>query len=241
MANMVDAGRHGQMFLEAVQEKALNKEVQALALYYNGLAKDHRISAAEGPDTDEAKVAKARAEAAEMMERAAKMAPDAKVGDSTLAKVVEIELASIKIAPGNPVPEVEGTTPDGKQVKLSSYRGKVVLLDFWATWCGPCRAMIPHEREMVEKLKGKPFALVSVSADEEQKDLKDFLGQEKMPWDHWWDGSKGPVCKLFKVRSFPTLYLIDAKGVIRYKWVASPGNDVLDKAVEELVAEAQKK
>jgi thiol-disulfide isomerase/thioredoxin len=238
---LVDAGRTGQLFLEAVQEKALNKEVQALALYYNGLAKDHRISAAEGPDTDEVKVAKARAEAADMMERAARMAPDAKVGDTTLAKAVEAELVSMKIGVGNAVPEIEGADLDGKKVKLSGYKGKVLLLDFWATWCGPCRGMIPHERELVEKQKGKPFALVSVSADEDKAALTDFLKTDKMPWDHWWDGSKGPVVKMFKVRAFPTLYLIDAKGVVRKKWVGSPGNEAIDKAVEELVAEAQKK
>ena len=136
---------------------------------------------------------------------------------------------------------MEGTDLDGKKVKLSSYRGKVVLFDFWATWCGPCKAMIPHERELVEKHKDKPFAILSVSVDDEKKDLAEFLGTEKMPWAHWWDGPKGPVVKLFRVRSFPTLFLIDAKGMVRNKWVGSPGNEALDKAVNELVAEAQKK
>jgi thiol-disulfide isomerase/thioredoxin len=116
-----------------------------------------------------------------------------------------------------------------------------VVLDFWATWCGPCKAMIPHERELAEKLKDKPFAILSVSVDDEKKELAEFLGAEKMPWSHWWDGPKGPVVKLFRVKAFPTLFLIDAKGVVRNKWVSSPGNEVLDKAVNELVAEAQKK
>jgi hypothetical protein len=100
--------------------------------------------------------------------------------------------------------------------------------------------MIPHERELVEKHKDRPFALLSVSADEAKADLTGFLETEKMPWSHWWDGAKGPVTKLFKVRSFPTLFLIDAKGVIRRKWVGSPGDEVLAKAIDELVAEAEK-
>ena len=164
LAAMVDNGPPGQVFLETVLERAMNKEVQALAIYYNAVAKDNRITAAEGPGTDPDKVAKARTEVAEAMEKAAKLSPDTKVGDLTLAKAVEIDLAALKVNVGNPVPEVEGTDLDGKKAKLSGLKGKVVVLDFWATWCGPCRAMIPHERELVEKYKDKPFAILSVSA-----------------------------------------------------------------------------
>jgi thiol-disulfide isomerase/thioredoxin len=240
LEHMVGCGPTGLIFLETVVDKATKPEVQALALYYNALAMDAKATAAEGPTGDDVKIARFRGQAADMMERAAKLAPDAKVGSDTLAKAAANEIVSLRIGPGNPVPDVEGTDLDGKKVKLSSYRGKVVLFDFWATWCGPCKAMIPHERELAEKLKDKPFALLSVSVDDEKKELAEFLGTEKMPWAHWWDGPKGPVVKLFKVRSFPTLFLIDAKGVVRNKWVGSPGNEALDKAVNELVAEAQK-
>lgn len=241
LAAMVENGPPGQVFLETVLERAKNSEVQALAIFYNAVAKENRIAAAEGPNTDADKVAKARAEVVEAMEKAARLSPDTKVGEQTLAKLVEAELAGLKINVGNPVPEVEGTDLDGKKVKLSGLKGKVVLLDFWATWCPPCRAMIPHERELVEKLKDKPFVLVSVSGDEDKDSLTEFLSREKMPWVHWWDGDKGPVMKMFKIKAFPTLYLIDARGVIRHKWAGNPGNDKLDKAVEDLVAEATKK
>jgi thiol-disulfide isomerase/thioredoxin len=241
LEHMVQAGRTGELFLEAVVEKALNKEVQALAMYYNALAMDLRAAAAEGPTGDDMKIAAVRGRAADMMEKAAKQAPDAKVGDSTLAKVVAAEVVSLRIGVGNPVPDVEGTDLDGKKVKLSSYRGKVVLLDFWATWCGPCVGMIPHERELVSKMSGKPFTLLSVSVDEEKATLTEFQGKEKMPWAHWWDGAKGPVAKMFRVRAYPTLFLIDAKGMVRKKWLGAPKSEELDKAVEELVAEAQKK
>jgi len=240
LEHMAGCGPTGLIFLETVVEKATRPEVQALALYYNALAMDAKASAAEGPSGDDVKIAHFRGQAADMMEKAAKLAPDVKVGNDTLAKAVANEVASLRIGPGHPVPDAEGTDLDGKKVKLSSYRGKVVLLDFWATWCGPCKSMIPHERDLTEKLKDKPFAILSVSVDDEKKDLAEFLGQEKMPWTHWWDGPKGPVVKLFRVKAFPTLLLIDAKGVVRNKWVSSPGNEVLDKAVNELVAEAQK-
>ncbi|HKA08487.1 MAG TPA: TlpA disulfide reductase family protein, partial [Gemmataceae bacterium] len=201
---MVDVGPTGLAFLETVVDKATNAEVKGLALYYNALALDGKASRNEGRASDEA-VTRVRMDAAALMEKAVKIAPEAKVGDQTLAKAAAGELISLKIAVGNPVPDIEGTDLEGKKVKLSSYRGKVVLFDFWATWCGPCVAMIPHERDLVEKLKDKPFALLSVNVDDEKSTVTEFLGKDKMPWNHWWDGPKGPVCKMFRIHSYPTL------------------------------------
>jgi thiol-disulfide isomerase/thioredoxin len=123
---------------------------------------------------------------------------------------------------------------DGKKVKLSDLRGKVVVLDIWATWCPPCRAMIPHERELVKRLEGKPFVLVSISGDAEKKTLTDFLAKEKMPWTHWWNGARGGIVEDWQVEFFPTIYVLDAKGVIRYNGVR--GAD-MDKAVDTLLKE----
>jgi len=138
------------------------------------------------------------------------------------------------LAVGKVVPDVEGTDLDGKKVKLSGYRGKVVVVDIWATWCPPCRDMIPHERELVKKMEGKPFVLVSISADAKKDTLTEFIKKEPMPWTHWWDGQSGPVTKAFRVQFFPTIYVLDAKGVIRFKGVRG---EAMDKAVEELLKE----
>ena len=107
------------------------------------------------------------------------------------------------------LPEVLNQDIDGKPVRLSALKGKVVVLDIWATWCVPCKAMIPHEREMTGRLKDKPFVLVSISADEERKTLTEFLAKQKMPWTHWWNGHEGGIIEDWDVNFYPTIYALE--------------------------------
>lgn len=150
-----------------------------------------------------------------------------------LAKANLFELRNLQV--GMKAPAAESKTLGGEKVSLADYKGKVVVLDFWATWCGPCKAMIPHERELVRRLRDKPFALISVSVDDDRAELEGFLRAEPMPWAHWWEGGEnGPLVRKWNVGIFPTVYVIDAKGVIRYKHVQG---EELDKAVDKLLAE----
>lgn len=163
------------------------------------------------------------------------------------AKQVEKELADYRkigvekykmkdLFIGATMPELKSQDLKGKDVKLSDYKGKVVVIDIWATWCPPCRAMIPHERKMVERLKGKPFELISVSFDAKKETLEKFLETNKMPWTHWWNGRSGEIGTKLGIRSYPTIYVLDGKGVIRFKGVR---NEAMDKAVEKLLKEAE--
>lgn len=128
-------------------------------------------------------------------------------------KLREIRLLGV----GKVLPEVFGETLDGETETLSGYRGKVVVLDIWATWCGPCVAMIPHEREMAERLADQPFAILSVSTDRDKEKLAEFLEVTPMPWDHWWVGTDSPLTKSLAISRYPTIFVLDQEGVIRYK------------------------
>jgi len=99
--------------------------------------------------------------------------------------------------------------------------------------------MYPHERSLVEKLQGQPFALVGVNSDGDKDDLKKAMEKEKITWRSWFDGStKGPIASQWRLEGWPTLFLIDHKGVIRHKWVGGPPAEQLETFIGVLVRAA---
>src|SRR5437879_10530632 len=101
--------------------------------------------------------------------------------------------------------------------------------------------MYPHERSLVSKLAGKPFVLLGVNSDQNREALKKTLVDEKITWRSFWNGGStgGPISREWKIEGWPTLYLIDHKGVIRQKYLGSPGDAALDRAIDALVKEAE--
>ena len=225
-----------EALLKKLSEKAADKKVKGMATFAVStmlLAQSDKLTSSKKTD---AILAEAEKYASTVSKEFADIdGPDGKLGEAAKRLLYQIRHLAI----GRPAPEVVSRDLADKEVKLSAHKGKVVVLDIWATWCGPCKAMIPHEREMVEKLKVKPFVLISVSADEEKEQLTKFLEKEQMPWVHWWEGGKKTtMLKDWNVQFFPTIYVIDAKGVIRYKHVRGKK---LEDAVETLVKEAETK
>ena len=115
------------------------------------------------------------------------------------------------IAPGFQLP-----TPEGKQVSLSSFRGKYLLLVSWASWCAPCRGEIPHLKEIYEKYHADGLDILSVSVDNNRAAWEKALDESNMPWTQVSDlqGLKGEVPNLYNVQGVPALWLIDQEGKI---------------------------
>ncbi len=119
---------------------------------------------------------------------------------------------------GGYAPDFTLTTPDGKKVSLSQFRGKVLLLDFWATWCGPCLREMPNVIALYKKYHSKGLEILGVSLDEEKSADKwrQMIKDRGMNWNHGsslqgWDC---PVAKMFNVTAIPRMYIIDKDGKI---------------------------
>lgn len=142
------------------------------------------------------------------------------------------ELARARMAPAFAV-----KTLDGKRVSLDDLAGKVVLIDFWATWCGPCREALPHVQRIAKEFEGKPFVVLSVSLDSDEGRWTDFVASHEMTWLQTRDGRfDGPVARMFHVDSIPHTFTIDSDGVLQDENV---GDGNIDGRLKKLVARAQ--
>jgi thiol-disulfide isomerase/thioredoxin len=116
---------------------------------------------------------------------------------------------------GNPI-EVQGTTLAGKKFDIASLKGKVVLVDFFATWCGPCREEVPNVKEQYEKYNKQGFEVVGISIDEDRAALDEYVAEAKLPWVTLHDpAEKGnPVAQRYGVMSIPQMILVGRDGKV---------------------------
>ncbi|MFK7798573.1 MAG: redoxin domain-containing protein [Aureispira sp.] len=172
---------------------------------------------------------------------------------------MEAKINAQPVAIGRPAPEIDLPNPNGKKIALSSLKGDVVLLDFWASWCRPCRFANPHVVEMYKKYKRKGFNVYNVSLDGlddrrlamyqnneatiqqatelERSKWKQAIKDDKLSWKNHvselrsWSSS---VAALYGVNSIPKTFLLDRKGVIRYQNLRG---EQLESAIKTLLAE----
>lgn len=115
------------------------------------------------------------------------------------------------------VPEFDLVTLEGEYLTPQDLLGKVVLLDFWGTWCGPCVAAIPHLRRLSRKSDENPFVIVGIAADSDEGKLRSFLSEHEMAWPQFIDRRRQVSNGIFEVTSYPTYILVDHEGVMIYR------------------------
>ena len=154
----------------------------------------------------------------------------------TLGMIAEADLEEMRhLAPGCVGPDIEGRDAELVPFKLSDFRGKVVVLTFSGNWCSPCRSMYAIERELVARMRGRQFALLSVNTDETVATLRESIRAGEVTWRCWWDGAPGgPISSRWNIRTWPTVYVLDAKGIIRAK---NSRDGTLDTLVDSLLKE----
>jgi thiol-disulfide isomerase/thioredoxin len=143
----------------------------------------------------------------------------------------------IELARANMAPPFSLVTLDGQQVSMDGLAGKVVLIDFWATWCGPCREALPHIKKIAEKFAGQPMVVLSISLDSDEAKWKDFVQKNEMTWLQYRDGGfNGHIARLFGVTAIPATFTIDADGVLEDQHV---GDASIEGKLKKLVARAE--
>jgi thiol-disulfide isomerase/thioredoxin len=131
------------------------------------------------------------------------------------------------------------TTLDGQHISLDELQGKVVLIDFWATGCAPCREALPHVKEIAKKFAGQPLIVLSVSVDSDEQKWKEFVAQNEMTWPQYFDhGFAGSVAKSFGVRAIPHTFTIDADGIQQDEHI---GDAAIEGKLKKLIKRAQEK
>lgn len=118
---------------------------------------------------------------------------------------------------GKPV-EIAFTAIDGRKVDLAGLKGKVVLIDYWATWCGPCIASLPELKESYTKWQPQGFEILGISLDSDLEALKAMVKEQAMPWPQFFDteNENNRYAEKFGITGIPTLWLIDKQGNLRY-------------------------
>lgn len=153
--------------------------------------------------------------------------------DDYLREEKEALLRKKRMEPGNVLPAFECFSEDGKPVKISDYRGKAVVLDFWASWCGPCRQEIPNLKAIYDEYKDKDVAFLSVSIDSKKADWTKAVKAEQMPWTQAWVKDSGKaVMTTMQFGGIPFILVLDKEGRIYKKNVR--GNQIREALKEVL-------
>ncbi len=162
------------------------------------------------------------AKGAELIKQLKRDFPDTQYGkgaDEMLASIekqAEADRVKKSLSAGAQFPDFSEKDLDGKPLSIANYKGKVVLLDFWATWCGPCRVELPSVIKTYEKHHSKGFEIIGISLDQDKTKLSTFMKDRSMTWPQYFDGLGwgNKLAQKYGVNSIPATYLLDGTGKI---------------------------
>jgi thiol-disulfide isomerase/thioredoxin len=143
----------------------------------------------------------------------------------TLTRLAGKRPARVILMPGYPAPDFAFVDLRGDGRRLADYRGKVVLLDFWGTWCGPCVASVPQLVEVYQKFHSKGFEILGIVTGDTREKLTAFTTEKDMSWPQTIESVKGPIATLYRVIGWPSYFLIGPDGLII---VAAPNGEKID-------------
>lgn len=171
--------------------------------------------------------------AKERFEQFANMMPaDAPERKRALRYISDPDLARARTVPAFAV-----DTMEGQRITLDDLQGKVVLIDFWATWCEPCKAALPHIRDIAKKFQGQPLVVLSISVDNNQEKWKEFVVKNEMTWPQAFDGGfTGSVARTFGVHAIPHTFTVDADGVLQDEHI---GDEAIEGKLKKLIKRAE--
>jgi peroxiredoxin len=167
--------------------------------------------------------------------------PDTKLGQNadeilaSMAKQEEAKKIQRTLVEGTKFPDFDEKDVAGNPLSIANYKGKVVLIDFWATWCGPCKAELPNVLKTYQAHHGQGFEIIGISLDKDGKALTDFTKDKNMTWQQFFDGQywSNKLAVKYGVNSIPATYLLDGDGKIIGKNLRGPA---LEAAVSEALA-----
>jgi peroxiredoxin len=171
------------------------------------------------------------AEGTQELQQYLKLAPNG--DDATYATKV---LADPKRAGQPMAPAFKVQTLDGETISLDQLSGKIVVMDFWATWCPPCVSSVPELKALTKKYSRSQLVLISISADQDQQAWREFINKKSMEWPQYWDHD-GQIRNKFGVNAFPTYLVIDRDGFIAQHIVGlNPQQSVVSRLKDTLQA-----
>jgi peroxiredoxin len=196
----------GMAYRTRMQKAYQNRKMYKFTVNEDGSFKLDKVE--NGNYTLQIAILKGREPIAQFSKAVVVKGEDVSIGDVTLA-------VSANLGVGDEAPNFVTKTVDGKELSLSDFKGKYVLIDFWATWCGPCRGETPNLKATFEKYRSNPkFAMIGMSLDKDGKLPKAYADKNGLEWVNAHPGPSDPVAKAFGVRGIPSIWLIGPDGKV---------------------------